>query len=264
MRVVVFGLCLWLASASAFAQDAKSVIAKVNANNAQVRTFVADVENVAQRRALAITSTGRMYYEKERRFRMTASQVTNGQPSSDIGSNDSYFWFWVKKLDSRTMFYSSYKNLYQTGLRDSMHPLWMIESLGMGQIDTKGANVYVQGNYVVVLKYAMNPRGEKCLRVLFIDPGKPAIAAQRTYSADQRSLASVSVDDWFATSAGIYLPKRISVNWQSEGIRFTQTLSNPQINVRIPAETFQMPNLGLQAVDMGRQRTDWDRFRERD
>ena len=262
MKIASCLLCLSLMVSAASAQDAATIVAKVNANNAKVKSLVADVENVTQKRNFVITATGKMHYEKDRNFRMQASQVVNGQPSSDIGSNGDYFWFWVRKLDPQTMYFSSYKNLYQTGLQDSLHPIWMMDSLGMGQVDTKGAKVYSASGYAVVVKQAMNPRGQNCWKMTYIDPAKPVIAGHRIYSDNQKLLTSVQIEDWYATNAGIFIPKRIVIVWYTEGIRLTQSLTNPHINTTMPAGIFKMPRTNLRIVDMGRDKTNWDKYRE--
>ena len=262
MRTTTCFIALLFLASVASAQDVAATVAKVNAANAKVKSLVADIENVTQKRAFVITAQGKLSYEKDRNFRMTASQVINGQPSSDIGSNGEYFWFWVRRMDPQTMYFSSYKNLYKTGLQDSLHPLWMMDSLGVGQIDIKDAKLYTSGGYAVVTKQAMNPRGETCWKMTYIDPAKPAIAGHKIFNAKMQTLASVTIEDWYGTNVGVFIPKKIAVVWYTEGIHITQTLSNPQLNTAISADTFKMPRTGLGVVDMGKQRTDWNKYHE--
>lgn len=261
MRSFVCVIALLCASIAA-AQDAKSVVERINANNAKIKSLVMDIENVMQKRNMTFTAHGRIFYEKDKNLRMTATQDVSGQQACDIGSNDGYFWFWVRKLDPRTMYFSAYKDLYRTGLRDSLHPLWLIESLSIGQVDIGSSKVYNSGGYAVAVRNAKNPRGEPCLRMTYCDPAKPAIAGHRVYDSNQQILSTVEVQDWFSTNAKVYIPRVIVVGWKTEGIRVTQTFSNLKVNVPIPADTWKMPRMEVQVVNMGQENINWDRYRE--
>lgn len=255
---LMFSLVLWLVAASqCLSQDAAETVKAVNAKNAMVKSLTADVQNVTRRRNIAFTAQGKLYYEKDTNFRMTATQVTNRQPSSDIGSNKDYFWFWVRRLDSKTAYFSTYKNLYKTGMKDSLHPIWMMECLGLSQINTASARVYTSGPYVVVLRQDRNPKGETCLRMTCIDPKRLAVVEHRIYSADQQLLSRAIIQDSYQTNAGVSLPKVICVTWYSESIEVTQTISNPQVNVTVPPDTWKMPNFGIGVVDIGKNRMSW-------
>ncbi len=256
--LVLLVLCASIARA-----DDAVLVAQLNATNTKIKSLVGDIENVTHKHAFVFSAKGKLYYERDNNFRMTANATTNDQPSSDIGSNKDYFWFWIRKLDPQTMYYCSYRDINNSGITHSVNPMWFIEGLGVANIDTTGAKIYRSGQYVAIVRRIASPQGEDCYKMVYIDPAKPVIAGHRLYSLQKKLLGTADVQDYYSTNVGVYIPKKMSIIWYGEGIHITWTLSNPQINVSIPVDTWKMPKTSFKVMDMGKQKVDWRAYEEK-
>lgn len=251
---VKFTCAALLLSLFCLQSKANEIVDIVNINNAKIRSIESDVKITLKRPILTLQSTGKLFFEKNKNFRMQTT-LRNGQQGADIGSNKDYFWFWIKRIDARTMHYSSYSNLMKTNLPDSLHPLWMMDLLGVNHIKTENTKIKNQRNYITVqLPVQISPRGTSVVKIIMIDPNRPAIVGIRLYSTRSGSLLSSSdVISFFKTNTGEYFPQQTKIWWKAEQVLITWTLVNPKINTQIDARVFQMPKTNLSKIDIGRQ-----------
>lgn len=238
--------------------DEKTIIDRVNAANKQISSLTANVENITRRRAVAMTAEGKLYFQKPMNFRLQTTNVRQQQASADIGSNREYFWFWIRKLNPQTVYFSKYSNLLKTNLPDSLHPLWMMDLLGINSVETKNAKLSTQSGYIVVQEVKTNPQQKQIIKVTLLDPNRPAIVGHRVYSATGQLLAASTTTNFYKINTGAFLPQQTETRWYTEQISITTTYREPQINVRIDGKTFEMPKFNLPTIDIGKQRVDFE------
>lgn len=228
----------------------EKAISQINSKNSKIKSLTADVEMVVRRRATTFTLTGKMSYEKEKNFRLT-NYSPEGKFMSDFGSNNSYFWFYARRINASNVFYSSYKNLSQTNLKDVLNPLWMIDSLGVGEIATRGATVQKQGDQLIVFQYKPGTRQNKIIKATIIDPDKPAIVSHQVFGSGKEFLASINILSFYTTNNGMYIPKTLRIKSADDDAIVTWTVSNIKFNFPIDPTNWKMPNLGMKVVDLG-------------
>lgn len=255
-------LFLILALATAAKTDEKDVVKKVNANNSTIQSYVSDLDIVLHKRALTITSVGKNYYEKPRNYRLQTTNVRTNQMGSDIGSNSDVFWFWIKRLDPTNLHFSQYKNLMSTNLPDSLHPVWMMDTLGINQIETENSTIYTQEELIVVQENKTSTRRQEITKVTLIDSKRPAIVGFKLYTKSGKVFASCDIKSFFKTNSGIYLPQQSVTRWQAEQIVIDTTVRNPRVNVKIDPKTFQMPQYkNLRTIDISKQKVNFQEGR---
>jgi outer membrane lipoprotein-sorting protein len=254
MKKAITGIFLSLFLATmAFAQDGREVVDKINTASAGINSLVFDVQLTIKRRALTHSLTGKLYFEKEKNFRIVNKNVTDGRFMSDIGSNANYFWFYGKRINPNEMYYCAYDKVGNSHLKDSLNPLLMTEIVGLQSL--QGDVVKQKSGNLAVVREVQGSRRNKMILATLIDPQKPAVVGYYLYSLSHNMIAEVTISDFFKTSTNAYLPKSIHVRWASEDVTMAFRLSNPQMNKRIDPKTWEMPNLGVPSVDLGSGQT---------
>lgn len=260
MKIILF-LLLALGFSSAKA-DENEIIKKVNSNNAAIQSYVADMDIVLRKRALTFTAVGKSYYEKPKSYRLQTTNVRTNQLGSDIGSNNDIFWFWIRRLDPNTMHFSKYKDLMNTNLPDSLQPNIMMDTLGIGQINTKRTSIRTENSIIIVQEITTSPRQQEIIKVTLVDPDRPAIKGFRLYSRSGKMFALCDIQSYFKANNGAYFPQQSVTKWYTEQITIGTTVRNPQINVKIDPKTFQIPQYnGLKVIDIGKQKIDFQEGR---
>jgi outer membrane lipoprotein-sorting protein len=247
MKVIYFLICVLMCNL-AYSQDTV-VVDKINTANAKIKSFTADVETVIKRRAVAITLNGKLYCEKEKNIRLINTAVVGNKFMSDIGSNDSYFWFYAKRIDAKNLFYCKYANINKSNMKDSLNPLWLIESLNMIKVDAKNAKM--QGDKLVLFQTKISPRNNKMIKAIVIDPKKPAIVGNYLYDSNKQIVTSANIKDFYTTNNGLLIPKLIEASWTEENVTMTWTFTNFKFNVPIDPKMFKIPDLQVNKVDLG-------------
>lgn len=236
-------------SSGTLAGDDKA-IREINSKNALIKSFTADVQIIIARRAARFTSYGKLSYEKDKKFRLVTHAAVENKFMSDIGSNSSYFWVYARRLNPDYAIYSSYANLSKTNLKASLEPAWMMDCFCVEQIPTHKTKVEMQGDKLVVLQARASPRQNTVFRAITIDPTKPAIVGNYLYNQEKKLLAYATVSDHYSTNNKMYVPKTIQIGSSGEDAVLYWEFSNYKFNVPIDADTFKMPNLSVQKIDL--------------
>lgn len=231
--------------------DSQETIDRLNQKNAEIRSFTADVYTTIKRRRMSISLYGKMEFEKPRNFRLVNNDVRRRQFSSDLGSNNTYFWFYGKRLNSSQLYFAQYSQLGRTHIKDSLNPVWLIDSLNLNHIDTTGAKVYEQNGKIVVSKVVQSPRRSQVVKVITIDPQRPAIVGHALYTSNRALIASSRVTAFYKVAGDTYIPRSISISWPAEQISISWQFRNPKVNVAIDPKRWVMPALRVQRVDLG-------------
>ena len=253
MKKAIFFLAM-LMCAPIYGQDIKSVVDKINADKAKIKSLTADVEIIIRRRAIVYTLNGKLYREGDKNLRLINHMIINNKFMSDIGSNDSYFWFYARRVNLSNMFYANYSEINKTNLKDSLNPLWLIESMNILKIDTSNSTFQKQGDKLVIFQVKTSTRNNKMIKAIVIDPIKSVIVASYLYDGNKRLVTSADITSFYTTNIGLLIPKVIEAKWRDEDVSMTYKFSNFQFNVEIDPKTFKMPELGINKVNLGNTR----------
>lgn len=179
-----------------------------------------------------------IFYEKDLNFRMISTSFLGKE--TDVGSNKNQFWFWSKRMKPPVLFYSDHENLHKTRLKTPFNPNWMIQILGISKIDDFD-NCFYYKNYLAVTVEDKNNYNEKITKLQLIDINKNCFFGHYIYNSKDELVISAEVESYYCVN-GIYLPKKIQINWQEENVKIRWDLSSPIINEKIKAELWKMPN----------------------
>jgi len=119
------------------------VIQAVNANTRNVRQLQAEVK-VAVKGTPPLT--GNLAIERPRRLHLRAGLFGMSSLGVDLGSNDEAFWVWVKQSISpqqpAAVYFARHDEFAGSQMRDliPLEPEWLIDSLGVIQLDPNGSH----------------------------------------------------------------------------------------------------------------------------
>jgi len=229
----------------------QETIDHINQKNAGIRSLTADVYSTVQKRRVSISLSGKMEFEKPRNFRLVNQDTRRRQFASDLGSNNTYFWFYGKRLHPSQLYWAKYSQLGKTRIKDSLNPVWLVDSLNLNHIDTTGAKVYEQNGKIVVSKVVQSPRRSQVVKVITIDPQRPAIVGHALYTSNRALIASSRVTAFYKLKSGAYIPSSIRISWPPEQVSISWQFRNPRVNVAIDPKRWVMPALRVQRVDLG-------------
>lgn len=219
----------------------------INERNAKIRTLVCSNVEIHSSQAARVRITGQIAMEKPLRFRMGIRSVLGQE--MDLGSNDTHFWFWSKRMDPPYLHYAKHEDLSKSRLKTPLNPGWLMSSLNVGSIDTENAQMIRYKEFYGVLTSKTSANGELVTVLTLIKPAGPVVAGHYLYGGDGKMIASSEVKTHQNLGEHI-IPKQILVIWYQEGVSMTWELHNPQINVGIDPSNWSMPNM-KNSIDMG-------------
>lgn len=216
------------------------VINTINTRNAKIQSLYFPTINMKIKQNMTVNTTGTMYFQKEKRYRMTVRSVLGQE--MDVGSNDTHFWFWSKRMNPPDLFYAKHEDLDKAMLKTPLNPSWLIESLTLGQLDTKDIEVgELKGNWVILQKRKA-ARGEDVVVATLISKDQnPRILGNYLYNSAGKMIASTEVSNHYERE-GIFIPKSMFITWYEEGLTMEWNMGSPQVNVQIPESVWQIPN----------------------
>ena len=215
----------------------QQTILSINNRYTPLKTLCGDISAIASAKITA-NLWGRISFEKKQNFRMQLSSRFNSE--IDIGSNQQYFWFWSRRMKPSYLYYSLHKDIKKAPLKTLFHPLWMMECLGIDEIDLKGATIYQQENCIAVRQIRTGTMDQLVVKITLIDPKKQAIIGHYLYNDDLKLIASSEVLE-FQNYKQFLIPKRIRMLWHEENAGMELTLSRVIINSQINKQLWEMP-----------------------
>ena len=173
--------------------------------------------------------------QKPRRFRLVARSGF-GSEELDMGSNENTFWFWIARGDPPTLYYCDHPEKAGTGTGRalSLDPEWIIEALGVSEIDPDDIHegpYTTSGGRISLVTRSLSSRGEQVSKVMLIDPCMGQVVEQQLKDARGRVLARARFSDHQRDpNFGVLLPKTIDLEWPQMDLSLTMTLDNVRIN----------------------------------
>jgi hypothetical protein len=213
---------------------------------------------------------GTLLCQKPRYFKLVGKKF--GSQEVLVGSNDERFWFFVKRDPSDALYHCShteYANGSSAELPFPFQPEWVLEALGMGQLDPGGSFRVDEDKTTFRLIEDSRLRGQPITKVTVFYKGgaqgnQPQVKARMMYDAQDRlicqatvkSVTRIPVDRASAGSraAVATCPRVIKLEWPAQDTTLELDLGRVQINRQLEMQAFQMPRLGGRQVDLARDR----------
>ncbi len=233
------------------------VIAAVNRNNSQIQTLSSS--SATLRGPGYPTLRAHIAYQRQRNFRLKADTGLTG-PEVDLGSNDQYFWFWIKRSQPPAVYVCRH-DLFPTSRARQMIPIdpdWLVEALGTLELDPSlpHEGPYPdQGNRIRIRTVLRTPEGTN-LKVTIIDAVSAWVMEQQIWDAQGR-LRARSVAEGYRRDprSGLYVPTAVQVECPEAQFSMRVDLGALEVNQPLPgnpAELWTLPSYpGFPLVDLG-------------
>lgn len=222
------------------------VIKSINDRNAKIQSVYIPNINIKLKQGVSAKVEGVLYFQKEKRFRLNVRSVLG--PEMDVGSNDTHFWFWSKRMDPPHLFYAKHEDLNKTMLKTPLNPAWLLESMALGNLDSENIEVgKFKENWIIIQK-RKGTSGEDVVVATLINSKNNTVMGNYLYNAQGKLIASSEILDYYQIN-DVYVPKHIYITWYEEGVIMEWTLERPSLNVQIPESIWQIPNMP-QKVEM--------------
>lgn len=228
-----------------------SFVKTINDRNSKILSIFVENMTIKVKQDISITVHGRLAMQKDKRFRLNVWHDVFGK-EMDIGSNDSVFWFWSKRMENPALYYAKHEDLSKTMLKTPLNPMWLMESLNVGTIDVKNIEIAKFKNFWAIIQPRESALGENVTVVTLIDPERTAVIGRYLYNSVGKLVASAETSDFNRDpQTGALIPKKIFIIWYEEGVEMEWHLHNPKINTGINPNYWTMPN-AKNKVDMGK------------
>jgi len=191
------------------------VVKEINERNWQIQSVIfREIKLRFKEGVFSIGLHGDMFYEKSRNFQAELRSVFGKE--LELGSNDTYFWFWSRRMEPPAIFYCRHDEMHKSRLRTPFNPVWIIESLGLGEISTQDAQVEMMGKYCKIVQMRRSTLGKMVKKTTLIDCQKKAIIGH--YIHDNNQLIVSSEVEEFSHLDGFMIPKKVCVIWHEEKV----------------------------------------------
>jgi hypothetical protein len=232
------------------------ITSAINRNSQMIRNLTTENASIYVP-GVVIPLQSRLTFERPKRLRIQASASSLSGKELDFGSNDTLFWFWMRRLQGE-MYYCRHDQFALCPVRSAVpiEPDWLIEALGMSEFKPNdkhsGPTLTSEGNWEIV-SVCQTASGQFTKRTV-VDAKVGWVVRQEVYSPQNELIASAAaVDLRYDRLTGIYYPKRVEVHCQGTDGKITIDLGSPKFNTMepIPSATFDMPTFdGYRAVDL--------------
>ena len=212
---------------------ALDLVKKLNQKNSKIKSFYSDDIRIKIEK-VPFKLRAFLCYEKKQNFRMIVKSVVGRE--LDIGSNSKLFWFWSRRMEPPTLNYADYRDLYKTCLKTPLHPLWLMESLGINEIPLN-TTVSQKGKYITISEPRQSTMNTMAVKKTVIDAEKMLIVGHYLFES------GVLISSAEVTEFSNGLPKTMVIIWHSENVTMYWNLQNTTINQEINPSNWIMPNM---------------------
>lgn len=231
------------------------VIRVVNDNSAKVRSLVAPDASLSVPMTPALRAN--LTLERPRRFRLRAETSLTGQ-EMDLGSNDSIFWFWVKRMQPPAVFYCRHDQYHASVARQvvPVEPDWLIDAFGLPTLDPAAQHTgpYMTRGDRLEVRTQMNTLDGPMTKATIVDT-RGLVVEQHLYDGRGQLVATALASQHFHDpTSGANLPRLIEIQWPATRFSLKINLHTVQVNQVAGdlARLFDMPSYpGVNPIDLG-------------
>ena len=150
-------------------------------------------------------------------------------------------------MPNPALYYARHEDLSKTMLKTPLNPSWLMESLSLNEIDMNQVEIVKVQNYWAILQPRNSSLGEKITIATLIDPQRDVIIGHYLYNAEDKLVASTEIKEFNGD-----VPKKILIVWYDENVRMEWDIIDPQINVDIDKNYWQLPMM-KNKINMGEE-----------
>ncbi len=221
------------------------VAAVVNGNSAQIRSFIANQATLSG--AGFATLQAQIVFERPKRLRIRGATSLSGA-EVDLGANDDLYWLWVRRGEPPALYYCRRDRYFQSAARRVMpvQPDWLIEALGITEIDLTAANqgpVPLAGGRLEIRSVRSSPEGPTT-KVMILEASRGLVLGQYIYdSRGQLAAAAQAASHRRDPVSGLVMPRVVDIQIPRAQVTMRVNLGNVAINQVLPnpAELWTLP-----------------------
>jgi hypothetical protein len=237
---------------------AVALVEHLNRNSRQIQTLEClELDMDCRQKMTGFALRGKLVCQKPRNFRLLAEVMGNQQV--DLGSNAQEFWFWIAKADPPYQFHCSYADFARGGIRlpFPFQPDWMMEALGMGEYGPpENYQLRVNRDTLELVENARSAQGQPVQKVTVVARNRGQVQSYILLDANRKEICAGHVTDWQQVG-GAVVPKRVRLEWKSEGIELKLKLDEVAVNRQLDNNRatvlFTRPQLAnIQSYDLAR------------
>jgi len=208
------------------------LVERLNAQNQKISSIqVLDMPMRVSSDGMTYKLMGNLSYKKDKYFRLKVHHRLTGM-ELDIGSNDSEFWFWSKRMQPPALYFSKHENLAKTNLKSVFNPLWMMESLNIGVTDVKKiTKTLKKGNLYYTYENRTSAIGDPVTQITVYDAVSMVIVGRSLIDEDGKSVITTA-----------YTDSKVNTLWHEENVRMEWDFSDKQVNCVTESGLFVMPD----------------------
>jgi hypothetical protein len=230
------------------------VIEVVNSNSTAASSFSTMRANVSTPGYPALNAN--LAFQRPRGFRLRADTALSG-PEVDLGSNETIFWFWVRRDSQPAMYFCRHDQFATSAARQVLpvEPDWLAQALGLVSFDASEQHdgpYPVRGGKLEVRSTSPGQNGAR--RVTIVDEASGIVLEQHVYDARGTRVASAILSGHQRDPAsGVIMPRKVRIEWPTSNFEMTVELVDLQINrlAADPAALFAKPEYpGYVNVDL--------------
>ena len=220
-------------------------IKEINKRSSEIKSiFISEMPILLQQGKITAKVYGEMAMDKEKKFRLKVTHRITGK-EMDIGSNDTHFWFWSKRMRPSALNYAKHEDLNKTMLRTALNPSWMMESMNISEIDTKNIEIAEFKNFIAIIQPRVSATKEKVTITTLIDPVEKLVVGRYLYNQEGKLIASTEYRDFFNL-----FPRKIIIIWYEENVTLNWDLSKIKTNVKVDPKFWNMPET-IKKINIG-------------
>lgn len=201
----------------------------INNRTAGISSVSADI--FAKLNNIPFKFKGYLVYQKPKHFKMVLTSFVGKEV--ELGSNDSIFWFYSRRIDPPYLYYAPYQKADKTRLKSLFHPVWLMESLCLNPISQP---IKKTQNYGELLERKETAEG-MLLKKTLIDLQKDTILGHYLYK-NNTLIASSEIEKYDSNC----IPLSIKYIWYEEKQTLCIYLHNIIINKNVPSEVWSIPS----------------------
>jgi hypothetical protein len=207
-----------------------SLFDEINERNSKLKSFQADVDLKGDA-VISFRLSGRMSYTTPHFFRMTLNSFFSKEV--DIGSNETYFWYWSKHDDPPVI--NSFKHGETNRLKSPFNPKFILGSLGTMPLEYENCYIDEFNSMYRIIKQENDKN-----TCIMVNPKTKLIVSRSIYD-NNKNLIAVSEIKSCQTVEGFILPKQIIMVWYQENIHLNLIINFSSVNKEINKGLWIMP-----------------------
>lgn len=232
------------------------VMAAVNANTARVLSYYTDSATIGSPMMPSVRAS--IGLERPKKFRLRAETAFTG-PEVDLGSNDSEFWFWVRRNQPPALYFCRHDQFAYSPARQMfpIEPDWLIEALGVTSFSPEDEHQgpFAAGTGRIEMRSVRRTATGPIHKITIIDEARGLIMEQQLYDAKGELVAkALSSDHRRYAQQQVTLPHHVEIQIPATEMELKIDINEIAINT-LGADSQQLwerPTYdGWQDLDLG-------------